>query len=464
MIIVVIILIIIFCIIYFNTKKIEGYDDRIINTNLQDCAHLCKTIHDCYGFAYDDKHKICFPAQKIIDNQTNDFIFKKDISFDKHIICNKFIPIITPTNNPSTPERKSNSMYTCSDKKAKPVLYYENDNKMTHIDNGQNLDFILNVDDYKVALYNWPSGNIVNNTQDAYILETNNIQPIQQDVSDLSVYLSNNYISNSERQLIRPQDEIYKILETNIEHLTNTPKQGSSARSTTRPTTRPTTRSTTRSTTRPTTRPVGKTTTRPTTRPSTNNQIQKQQEQVQPIKQEVQPQIGNQQQEQQIQPQIGNQQQEQQIQQQTSNQQQEQEQEQEQDKTKQEQLQKILEERQMDIPITNTPNSNVYYDVDFVGKNISKIYKIYDDYNNGITNNCVQNITQKECLIYCKNNDKCVGVEWNPLYGQNKSVCCPYTGMGNFEQRDKYNKLGKFFEKTHDVYSKNNIYMVYDNN
>jgi hypothetical protein len=423
-----------------NLRVVEGYDDRIVNTNLYNCSHLCKTIYDCYGFAYDDKHKTCFPSRKIIDNQTQDFLFKNDISLKNHIICNKFIPIIKPNNNPSIPERKNNAIYTCSDKEGTPVLYYENQGTMTHLDTGQNPDFLLDVDEYQVSAYDWPNGKIIHDTQYIHVLENNNLNKIQKTVSDLSVYLNDGYISKSKRELIRPTDEVYKILSTNIEHLTNvSPKRNSNIK-------------------------IIKSPISISRKNQKYKNNQKQLPIINTIKQLPTQEIKKKQDQEHIS-----------IKEiiQETKQEQEQKQKQKQDQEHisiKEIIQETKQEQEQKQELTDInrnyaeQTANRVYNVDFVGKNISKIFKIYKDYNNGIINKCVRNITEKDCLTYCNSNDKCVGVEWNPLYGKNKSVCCPYTGIGNFENRDKYNNLGKFYEKTHDVYSNKNIYMVYDNN
>ena len=68
---------------------------------------------------------------------------------------------------------------------------------------------------------------------------------------------------------------------------------------------------------------------------------------------------------------------------------------------------------------------------------------------------CVFNTSQKDCLNQCKNNEKCLGTEWNPLFLKKKDgktdlyngVCCPKIKINEIIERRPQHKYGKFYLK-----------------
>lgn len=68
---------------------------------------------------------------------------------------------------------------------------------------------------------------------------------------------------------------------------------------------------------------------------------------------------------------------------------------------------------------------------------------------------CVANVPFHSCLLQCKNNNSCVGVEWNKYikgtdeYEQDyENVCCPKSTINKMIPRREQFKMGKFYIKT----------------
>lgn len=95
------------------------------------------------------------------------------------------------------------------------------------------------------------------------------------------------------------------------------------------------------------------------------------------------------------------------------------------------------------------------------------VYRTFQDMNDGAYLNrykCVDNITKKNCLKYCVDQPACVGVEYNPNFGERKNVCCPKRSVGTFKPRDNDYKYGRFYLKqVKDNLDKSKIYVTMPN-
>lgn len=149
------IIIIILYILLFK-RKIENYDSLIQNVSFDTCGDVCKLIAGCYGFGYNKKTKVCLPTKEPIFRKPIRAIFK-DYYSDENIYCNKVEPILEPIKTPGFTARRSNAMYSCTEKEdVHPRIYFHNQNRMIEVDEGVNFDFIPVVDNYEVVPYNWP--------------------------------------------------------------------------------------------------------------------------------------------------------------------------------------------------------------------------------------------------------------------------------------------------------------------
>jgi len=150
------ILIILIGLIYiFNNKNIEPYDDRYTDSTMEKCAKFCKTREGCYAFAFDKNKKICYPSQRILVDRPFYGLYK-DLYNPEFAVCNKVKPIEEPSNKIPFTDRKSNAMYECAEKAGlQPHLYFHNQDKLILLDEGQNFDFISEVDNYEVLNYRW---------------------------------------------------------------------------------------------------------------------------------------------------------------------------------------------------------------------------------------------------------------------------------------------------------------------
>lgn len=156
LIILLIIIIITLIIVTKNNKIIENYDARYTDTTFPVCAEFCKTRSNCYGFGYDKENNICYPSQLIILGKPLDSIFGDEYS-PNNATCNKVKPIITAQKTPGFVDRRSNSVYVCSESNDKqPGYYFENKGKFKNIGEGRNIDDIFDVEIYEVKPYTWP--------------------------------------------------------------------------------------------------------------------------------------------------------------------------------------------------------------------------------------------------------------------------------------------------------------------
>ena len=112
------------------------------------CAKQCKTTADCYGFVYDRNTGDCFLSDSPV--QRNEVELGGGISSNLDV-CNNPVPVQLASQFVPFHERRSNAMFVCNgDDRLQPEYYLHNQNKMIRIDEGQNLDWIPNIDVYNV--------------------------------------------------------------------------------------------------------------------------------------------------------------------------------------------------------------------------------------------------------------------------------------------------------------------------
>lgn len=202
--IIIIIITSILIIILNNKKIIEGYDARYTNTSFPLCAEFCKTTNNCYGFGYDKVNNICYPSQLPILGKPLDSIFKKEYSYG-NTTCNKIKAIDSPTNTPSFEERRSNSVYVCTESNEKqPQYYFHNKGEFKNIGEGKNIDNIFEVESYEVKPYKWPRNRFDYDQLDLLAKERENQTFTPENVTDIDRII--NYV--------QPEHEIPKIFAT----------------------------------------------------------------------------------------------------------------------------------------------------------------------------------------------------------------------------------------------------------
>lgn len=106
--------IVIIIILLFTNNIIEGYDEKIIDSTLENCARYCKLTENCTGFFYDHNNNICYPSKNKTDYEninTKKWYYENKKDF---IQCNKKAPIKTinvyNTHSLSAP----NATYGCT--------------------------------------------------------------------------------------------------------------------------------------------------------------------------------------------------------------------------------------------------------------------------------------------------------------------------------------------------------------
>lgn len=168
-----ILIIIILFILLFKKNTIEGYDIKRENISFEDCAELCKTGSNCYGFGYNKQTSTCYPSQNTIMGPPTDTIHRGEYK-KENATCNKFSAITTPLQKIPLDDRRKNSLFVCSESNNLfPQTFLHNQNKFENIGEGRNIDEIFQVDDYSVQEIKWPDRYINNN--ELTVLEDNNL-------------------------------------------------------------------------------------------------------------------------------------------------------------------------------------------------------------------------------------------------------------------------------------------------
>lgn len=198
------IIVLIFLILYFyNKQNIEGYDARIKDTNFDECAKFCRTTANCRAFGYDKFKKICYPSQTVIAGRPIDSIFRDEFLYT-NATCNKEKYIEDPSTEPSFEERRSNSIFTCTeDYKKAPQFYLYNKNTFTNIGEGKNIDNIFDIDVYEVKPFNWPRNNFGPGQDDLYIKKIENETYNKNNITDLNRLLET---------IKKPESEMEEII------------------------------------------------------------------------------------------------------------------------------------------------------------------------------------------------------------------------------------------------------------
>jgi len=171
---------------YYNIPLIEGYDARFKDTDFNDCAKFCRTTANCRAFGYDKFNKICYPSQVLITGRPLDSIFRDQYLYT-NAVCNKEKFIENPGEFPPFEERRSNSVYTCTEEYNKaPQFYLYNKGIFKNIGEGKNIDDIFDIDDYEVKPFNWPRNNFGPGQDDLYFKKKENETYNSTNITDLN--------------------------------------------------------------------------------------------------------------------------------------------------------------------------------------------------------------------------------------------------------------------------------------
>lgn len=89
---------------------------------------------------------------------------------------------------------------------------------------------------------------------------------------------------------------------------------------------------------------------------------------------------------------------------------------------------------------------------------------------------CSRNISKKDCMKQCLEDENCIGTEWNPIlikklgepnkYIFDENICCPLRKINKKKPRRKDMRFGNFYLKENLLkqdLQKNNIYVEYKN-
>jgi hypothetical protein len=206
-ILIIIIIVMILFLLFTNDNKnlIEGYDARFINTSFPDCAQFCKTISNCYGFGYDKGNNICYPSKSVIQGRPSDSIFRDQYVYE-NATCNKIKAIDQPGNKIPFTDRRSNSVYTCSEAyNIQPQFYFQNLGEFVNIGEGRNIDDIFDVDDYEVFPFKWPLNKFNYNQLDLLVKGRESQTFIPSNITDLNRIV--NY-AVSEEEAVQSEQEV----------------------------------------------------------------------------------------------------------------------------------------------------------------------------------------------------------------------------------------------------------------
>lgn len=195
-----------FLIITYNPRSmIEGYDARYPNTGFTDCAEFCKTTAGCAGFGYNKYTNTCYPSQTTINGLPTDSIFKDQFTYS-NAVCNKVKPIMVANLDPSFVDRRSNSVFVCSENAdIQPSYYFHNNDMFENIGEGRNIDDIFDVDMYQVKPYDWPKNKYDYNNTDLLNKERESQTYVQSTVTDVSRIIDYNPTSTTTEVIVPPK-------------------------------------------------------------------------------------------------------------------------------------------------------------------------------------------------------------------------------------------------------------------
>jgi len=409
---------------HMYTEQVEHYDARFTDQTVDDCANFCKTRAGCYGFAFDPKTKTCYPSNKPLIGQPVDSIYLDSYS-DNNMVCNKLQTVLQPSKAVPFDERKSNATFTCAEKKGlQPVYYMHNKGKLNRIDTGQNPDFIPEIDKYEVQFYKWPNNRydedqldlLVKNRESQYytdntVTSMDRVRDSGKSVATAATATAATATTTAataqktqiEQQLANRAKTVESSLTTNLSTPAATYGQHPFA-------------------------PPKK---------SIKDRINEVPNMIKGVPSALVTKI------------------------------------------KETPAKLVSGAKTVAKATVNAPKTikaGVNTAVFGVKKLISgqpltsgitskKLYDVHSGFNNGKflrDYKCVKDIPLDSCLRYCSDNDKCVGVEWNPAYSGKEQVCCPMETIGSFVNRSAAYKLGRFYKKRNDTeISPNEFYLHY---
>ena len=95
----IIIIIIVFLLFDLKNDKVEGYDAKYTKISIDDCASFCKTTSGCFGFGYNAKNRVCYPADNPILGRPVDTIFADDFKEEILFCYNSYAPAFEDKNS-----------------------------------------------------------------------------------------------------------------------------------------------------------------------------------------------------------------------------------------------------------------------------------------------------------------------------------------------------------------------------
>jgi hypothetical protein len=344
---------------------------------MEKCANFCKTTAGCKAFAFNNTTNTCFPSKSTLIGKPKDSPHMDQYRLD-NTACNKSFTVHIPSKAIPFTQRRENAFFNCSEKRfIQPRLYFHNQGKLTKIDEGQNFDFMVDVDEYEVKPYRWSRG--------------------KYDMDQLRQLVDFRENQNLGPRFITNLDRIEggsTSLNHSIEDTVNGPK-------------------------------------RATLNPKKYISLE-----TKDIPSYIQSTVSKS------------------INTLTKS-------------AKLNEVQMLMNDdaKPDNVIVDETLLSN--QDINqYSPKDQYKLFKIYNDYNDGgeylLPHKCNKNISHKNCLNYCLNNNNCLGVEWNPTFFNDTNICCPYRTIGRMTPRTESYNTGKFYLKEpKKQLSKNNIYQYY---
>lgn len=202
-----------------SEKKIEGFDLEFKNKSLNECMRFCKTTAGCESFSYDKNNKICYPSKEFITSKPLNAPYKDKYSVD-NLTCNKIKPIDEASKIIPLIDRRSNSIYVCTENKEKfPQYLFHNEEKISDIGEGKIIDEIFDVDNYSVDDYNWDNRYQINKEY-SYFQDPSLFHKYKtDDPSDIEKVLLNeklNFKENSNEKYIEKG-----LIEQNVDKIVN---------------------------------------------------------------------------------------------------------------------------------------------------------------------------------------------------------------------------------------------------
>lgn len=180
-----------------NSK--EGFDEKIINANIENCARFCKMTAKCAGFSYDKNNSICYPSVTPILGKPGSSIYRNDYN-KKFTTCNKLFTMTEPINESSETIKKPNSIFLCMEDGKDNYFIAHNYKDIYELDpKKENKN---PYDDYPIKPYVWANENDLQISPVDWNKIKDNYEPSKNSIDVVDVHSINQIMDEKNNMLL----------------------------------------------------------------------------------------------------------------------------------------------------------------------------------------------------------------------------------------------------------------------